>query len=724
MSASTCNDIGRRGWSVLFVSLVSASLLALPAGARTQEDSEPAVDQNFSTSPVHSGRKTSNSTAVKAVDAALQGKPDAASELARQSGDPAAVKLVEWLNVTENWKAVGYDRIVAFIDANPGWPSQQLLNQRAEWLLFTGKPAAEAVLRHFANRSPVSAEGRIALARALTAKGDTKRARAVIAEAWADTGLPSAAEKAILGEFRPLLSHQHLEARVWRLIHAHRVSPAIEAAKHVSADHVDAARAAAELIRDNKAGLTLYNKLPAAMRNQRALLYALARYYRRTDQIDKARDMLLKAPSDHAQLVDPEAWWIERRLIVRQSLGIKNKKHWPAAYKLAAAHGFSSGEHHSEGEFLAGWIALRLLNDPRTAVRHFGRIGENAATRTEASRGYYWTGRAWLALGDKAKAEAAFRAAAESPTLYYGQLALEALGRGDKAVKIRTGNPSAAVRAAVEKDELVRAFRLLADAGVERHLGLFLWPLAARCQTPDEAAVMAAIVAAKAGPYMTVRFAKAAASYGADIDDWGYPHRTLPDWKKLGNPVERAVILGLARQESEFNDRAMSHAGARGLMQLMPGTAKLVARQHKVSYNEKKLTSDPAYNVMLGAAHFGDLVASYRGSYILSLVAYNAGPRRVREWIEVYGDPRKPEVDPIDWVESVPFTETRKYIQKVLQNVHVYRSRLDPKSALPMTHDLARGGAPMDGVTTVAGDGEDGACGVTAASIAALISSC
>jgi hypothetical protein len=186
-----------------------------------------------------------------------------------------------------------------------------------------------------------------------------------------------------------------------------------------------------------------------------------------------------------------------------------------------------------------------------------------------------------------------------------------------------------------------------------------------------------------------------------------------PDWKHRGHPVERAIILGLTRQESEFNTVANSHAGARGLMQLMPGTAKMVARQHNVAYDERRLTSDPAYNVMLGAAHFGDLINNYNGSYILSLVAYNAGPRRVREWIEMYGDPRG-EVDPIDWVESVPFTETRKYIQIVMQNVHVYRSRLD-ETALPMTADLvrggkavttdlARGGIPAKGTITAAGD--------------------
>ena len=677
-----------------------------------------------------------SATAVKAVKTALAGNADAATRLAHQSGDSAAEKLVEWVNVTENWTSAGYLRIMAFIAGNPGWPSIELIHRRAEALLFNGKMSSQQVLEHFANRSPVSHEGRIALARALQGAGEGKRAAALIAEAWSDPRLSPALEKIIRSEFRKVLDRPVLEARLWRMIHAEQVSPALQAAKLISKDHVAAAQAAAELIRDQKSGLARYKKLPASLRNQRALLYALTRYNRRNGRTDAARDILLEAPSDHAELIDGEAWWIERRIVIRQSIGPKDKQHWPAAYKLAAAHGFSSGPHHSEGEFLAGWIALRMLKDAKTALKHFSSIPDNAPNRTEASRGLYWTGRAWLALGDRSKAEAAFAAAAKTPTLYYGQLAREALGLGKKPVPISEGSPAKAVRAKVESDELMRAYRLLADAGAQNHLYLFLGPLADRFRTAEEAAAAAAIIDAKSGTFLSLRFAKAAGTRGADIDDWGYPRHALPDWKHRGHPVERSIILGLTRQESEFNAVATSHAGARGLMQLMPATAKLVARQHKVTYNEKRLTSDPAYNVTLGAAHFGDLIANYNGSYILSLVAYNAGPRRVREWIEMYGDPRS-EVDPIDWVESVPFTETRKYIQTVMQNTQVYRARIDPASSVPMTADLTRGGKPVGanlarggipGSPTITATGDqdkDLSCNSTSgASIVALIETC
>lgn len=691
-----------------------------PAWA-TKEDAEPAVDTSFSTMPERSGGRKSDSAAVRAVDAALAGKLALSRDLARESGDPAAIKLIEWLYLKDGWRNAGYDRVVSFVAANPGWPMSETLMKQAETLLFLEKGDPARTLRHFSQRRPSSAEGRIALARAELAQGNQDKASTLIVVALTDIELSTTGLEVIRSEFGSMTSQRAYEVRLWKLIHAQEVNAALRTAALISKQHVEATQAAAALLRGSKDGPSKYKSLSASFRNEQALRYALARYYRRAEQYSAASEILLAAPSDHTKLYDPEAWWIERRLVVRGTLGPRNKAHWKTAYKLASAHGYSSGEHFCEGEFLAGWIALRMLKDPKTALKHFARIGPSAATRTEASRGYYWTGRAHAALGDGGQATAAYRAAAQSPTLYYGQLAREALGLGGDPVPINATKATGAARSAVSRDELMRAFTLLADAGAQRELGLFLRALAARFNTPAEASAVASVVHKEGGAFMAVRFAKAASSNGVDIDDWGYPAKALPDWKRMGKPIERAAVYGLARQESEFNARAVSHAGARGLMQIMPGTAKLIARQHKVGYDEKGLTSDPAYNVRLGAAHLGDLVASYGGSYILTFVAYNAGPRRAREWIAKYGDPRSPGVDPIDWVESVPFTETRKYIQKVMQNVHVYRARLDPKSSTPMSADLARGSTKK-----IAGDaGASGSsCAEEALSVASLIQSC
>jgi soluble lytic murein transglycosylase len=390
------------------------------------------------------------------------------------------------------------------------------------------------------------------------------------------------------------------------------------------------------------------------------------------------------------------------------------------AYQLARAHGFSQGEFLVEGEFLAGWVALRFLKDDKTALKHFIRLQAGAESRTDGARAAYWIGRSYEALGDKAKAKAAYRDAAQVPTVFYGQLAREELGLAGQPITINGGQPSAAAQARVDNDEVMRAFQMVAQTGRTRELNAFLWSLSSRFKTPDEMSAVARNVSAAGGPATTVRFAKLAGQKGIDIDYWAYPIKAMPDWRQIGPPVERALVYGLSRQESEFDPNAGSRVGAQGLMQLMPGTAKLVAKQYGLPYAAAKLTADPAYNVRLGAAHLGDLIEEFGGSYVLTLAAYNAGPRRSREWVEEHGDPRSGRVDPIDWVEMIPFTETRNYVQKVMQNLHVYRSRIAPKTMHAMTADLERG---SPGAITIANSTEAGsAC--AGSSIVELITGC
>jgi soluble lytic murein transglycosylase len=222
---------------------------------------------------------------------------------------------------------------------------------------------------------------------------------------------------------------------------------------------------------------------------------------------------------------------------------------------------------------------------------------------------------------------------------------------------------------------------------------------------------------------MALRLAKVAGQRGVDIDAWGYPVKALPNWKQIGKPVEKALVYGLSRQESEFNPSAGSVVGAQGLMQIMPGTGKLIAKQYGLPFKRGLLTSDPAYNVKLGAAHIGDLLQDFGGSYVLTLVAYNAGPRRSLEWMVEYGDLRSGDIDPVDWVESIPFQETRQYVQKVLQNTHVYRSRLAPDTARAMSADLSRGAAKVFAAAASAEAGIAASpCG--GGSIAMLIAKC
>ncbi len=721
MLSSTARALATRS---LAMALLAGLLIVAPTSRSHAARNNSQFDAQSDFTRGHRSNARSASLSVKAIDAALDAKYDRAQELAAKSGDPLAAKLIEWINLRDNWAKAGYDRLVVFITANPDWPFVTTLQRRAEYLLFSQKAAPDVIEHHFARFKPLSPEAHVALARAALARGDKAEARRQALDAWLDPDLSTAGRDAVISDLSGLLKPADHELRLWRLIYAQETNAAVATAGLIGRSYVAAAKCARELIRVRSYGLKLYRHLPASMRNQQAIQYALARYYRKTGKYNRALAILLKQPTSHDKLIDPDAWWVERRLIARLLLGPDNRKYWHDAYKLAAANGYSRGPEFEEGEFLAGWIALRKLGDAKTALRHFSRIAPLATSRTQQARGAYWEGRAWLALGNKAKADAALKLAAQTPTVYYGLLAREALGLGSTPIKINTGNANAAVEKKVAGDELVRAFKLLSDAGGETEMRAFTWALAAHFRNADEADAVAVIIAKEADPFLTLRFAKAESHYGIDIDDWSYPITAMPKWKRIGDPVEQALVYGLSRQESEFNADAHSHSGARGLMQLMPGTARLIARQYRVRYSKSKLTSDPSYNVMLAAAHLGDLIDRFDGSYILTLVGYNAGPGRAQQFIDMYGDPRDPKVDPIDWVEEIPITETRIYVQKVLQNIHVYRSRLDPKSMISMRADLARG-SKISGTIVVPDVKGKKACGAGGTdSIAALIHNC
>ncbi len=656
--------------------------------------------------------------AVQAAKLALAGNFIDAGAAARRSKDEAAIKLVELLYLRDHGKSASYARIMEFLNAAPQWPLAETLNKRAERALYINREPADLILAHFAKRQPVTPEGALALARAKLASGDRTGAEKLVSSVWSNAGLDPELEKPVAAEFKSFLSAEDHQRRMWRLIYAHETNAAIRMSKRLSGGYQSAAKTAQALLRQVGGADKQYAKLPAAMREQAGMKYALVVFHRKRQGYSKARAILTGIPAGTG---DGAAWWVERRIVARHSIGVKRKDSFKAAYQIARAHGLTSGEAALEGEFLAGWIALRHLKQPSKALGHFETLASLARSETEKARGKYWMGRTLSALDRDGEAKAAYRDAAQYSTVYYGQLAREKIGLGKVPEKIASGKASAEAMAKVSKDEVVRAFKMVAAAGKTGDLHMFLWAFANRFDTSDEMNAVADLVWTEGGATMAVKLAKAAAPRNIDIDSWSYPVNALPGWKQVGRPVEKALVYGLSRQESEFNPTVGSIAGAQGLMQIMPGTAVLIAKRHRLSYKKGSLTSDPSYNVKLGAAHLGDLIADFRGSYVLTLVAYNAGPRRSHEWIAEYGDLRQ-GVDPIDWVESIPFQETRQYVQKVLQNVQMYRSRLAPETVRPMTADLARGSAKKIEVADNAPVVQPASC--DGSTIADLISAC
>ncbi len=666
--------------------LLALSLHAGPVVAQADDPDGPSGDQV--SSALHSARATDAGT--RAVSMILNRQYEEAVGAARASGNPAAEKVVEWFYIRDKFREAGYERIMRFLAENPGWPAEDAFISRAQILLYENNASPDRLAQHFALYAPVAAEGYAAKARLMLSQGNQAEAQNLIRQAWVLKSLKPDTEQKIASEFGKLLTPADHQRRLWTMVMAQDMGQAARAARYLGPEYQAAARAAAQMLAKGGSD-QLYRSLPKSVQQAAAMRYVRARWYRVTNNYTAARDLLLSAPKTQAEMIDPAQWFIEKRIVTRYLLSAK--LHDPrSAYRLASSHGFASGKHFEEGEFLSGFVALRYLGDTKTAATHFRRLAEKASSRTESSRGYYWLGRALEAQGDKAGAKAAYTAAANSPTLFYGQLAMDRIGRGTANVEISKVRFTDADMAQAKADPLMAGMLLVEKAGGEGQLGPFLEPLANHLKTPGQLAAGASLLAKTGEPYLAVRFSKAALTRGVDLDEYAYPVNILPKWRPAGPPIERSVVYGLARQESEFFPEARSPVGALGLMQLMPATALTVAKRYGVpGHTTARLTSDPAHNLTIGQAHLGELVKSYGGSYIMTFAAYNAGPGRVRQWVDLYGDPRR-TIDPVDWIELVPVAETRRYMQKVMQNVHIYRGRLGEPN-YTMASDLARGGA-------------------------------
>ena len=365
------------------------------------------------------------------------------------------------------------------------------------------------------------------------------------------------------------------------------------------------------------------------------------------------------------------------------------KGDYQTAYALAAPHGLTEGSEFAEAEWLSGWIALRHTNAPERALRHFESLSRGVSTPISLARAYYWKGRALSELGEIENANAAFREAAQYNFTYYGQLAADRIGGADISFQ-ETPFPSQIERDAFRARPEIRSLMLLGEIGEDSLFRRLSYHLDDQLNSAGEFLLLSEIAEDFQQPHVGVRGAKAGMAKGIIAADAAYP---LVDYSLRRQPnVERSYMLALSRQESEMNPRAISHAGARGLMQFMPATARLEARRTGLPYRQSWLTDDPGYNMTLGGAHLDHLLGRFNGSYIMTAAAYNAGASRPLRWVKEYGDPRAGEIDPVDWVEFIPFSETRNSVQRVLENVQVYRHRLSGQPAqVQLARDTRRG---------------------------------
>lgn len=634
---------------------------------------------------------------VAAAFKAISGTDTAkVADLKAGISDPLAKRLIDWERLRRgNGGAAEY---LTFLNENPDWPSRGLLERKMEETLFEEGGDTDVIATYFKSGTPQGAAGMAVLASVHLAHGEKDKAQALAAKVWREHDLPAGLERGFLSRFGSLLTEQDHKWRLDRLLVddvrykterderaalVKRVIPLLSASEQKNAE----ARLGI-FLRKKKAGKAPLGTTKSAGADW-GLVFHKIQQLRRAEKLDEAAKLLRGAPTDPALVANLDDWWSERQGLAYIAL----KAHKPkVAYELVRDAGPLSANALNDQTFMAGWIALRFLNDAKTADKHFADFVRSADGPLSRSKANYWVGRTAEKLGDREKAQASYRAAAVERDTFHGLLAIQKLAPGRAPLKIEPpAEPRPEQVAKLTNLDAAKAFALAHKAGLSRSVTrVFLLNLA-KLENDEAWSAMSAHLARATGDTQTaVRIGKVAIARGQNLIFYSYPVHALPAYTPLRSPPETAMLLGLARQETEFNSDTVSGAGARGILQVMKVTANHVCRDYKIKCNHQRLLTDSSYNTMIASAYVADRMAEWSGSYVLALSSYNAGPGRTKQWIGEFGDPRRPGVDPIDWIERIPIEETRRYVAKVLSNIQIYRARLGEKEALRLDEDLSR----------------------------------
>ncbi len=572
--------------------------------------------------------------------------------------------LWHWLRAGEG-KLGDYE---AFLARRPDWPGLPLLKEKGE-IAAARSDDANRVLAYFGADKPRSGSGSVALARALAALGRQDEARAEAMRGWRELKFDAQSEEAMIAFAGAVVDAENparMDAILWDGGRAGELQRLIA---RLPADYAALARARAALQADSLDAPAMVEAVPASLAQDAGFAFDRYDYRMRASRYDDAAEMILSRSANAAGLGDAQKWGKRRadlaRILMRQGQA-------QMAYRVAASHHLTGGDEFVDLSFLAGFIALRKLNDPASALQHFAAMEGAVVTPISQARAQYWMARAYEAAGDGTNARARYERAAQHQTAFYGLLAAERLGLTLDASLVNVGQAQPTWRSATfANSSVLAAARLLLDAGDLTLAKRFLVHLSEGLDASNLAA-LADFALRLEQPHLALIIAKQAAERGVILPRAYYP---LADFVPDDLPVSRALALAITRRESEFDPAAQSAAGARGLMQVMPDTAAEVARSIGETSSADRLITDPAFNVRMGSAYLADLVGKFGPAIALVASGYNAGPSRPAKWIEEYGDPRG-AVDVIDWIETIPFTETRTYVMRVAESTLIYRARL------------------------------------------------
>jgi soluble lytic murein transglycosylase len=670
-----------------------------PLGDLLESVTKPSIMGDAPLQPANASHRLTDRDAGllrQAIEAARRANVNGARDAISQMSDPLARKTATWVLIDCDADMVGFYDVDNARRDLAGWPRAQRRQAAAERLLETAGKTPQQVVDWFAGAEPATAQGAMALASAYRGLGRPADATTLVKHWWRDKSFDEAAQRAMLARFGDVLTGEDHVRRADVLLYGKELGAARDMLALLPADQQQAARARLALRSDARDATDQVATLPPSLAQSPGVAFERAAFLRRKGMDMAALEEAAYFPHEVTSVDQGDRIWDERRHLVLTALRAGDAH---AAYSAAADSGLTSGSPGADAEFDAGWVALTKLNDPAKAAKHFAnleRIGTSPVTR---GRAFYWEGRAAEARGDKTAAQGFYAQAAKYNTCFYGMLAAEKLGMRLTLASDPQITPQA--HAAFEARDEIAATRLLFDYGQRELFKVFVLNLDDILPTAEDEAQLVDLARGYGDMELSMKAARGAAQRGFILPQRAYPLRSAPD----GGAAEPALVLAITRQESSFDPNVRSGAGARGMMQLMPATAKILARRIGVGYSPSQL-DEPEYNMRLGANFLGQLVSQFSGSYVMAAAGYNAGPGRPTQWTQFCGDPRGGSTDPLDYIECIPFSETRNYVMRVMENMQVYRAKLAGGSIpITLSADLKRGAygaAPVNPLPTIA----------------------
>ena len=627
-------------------------------------------------------KKKDFSLAKKSIQAFEKGQWSSALSLSKKAKDKSIYNFIQWRHLLTKGNQASFYDYQLFINRNENYPRIGRIKYLAEHKLSTEKISPKKIINWFGPTEPLSGFGKLILGESLIESGNLDKGIKLIKDGWITAELSRSDMKFFRKKYKKYLNSNDYIKRADYLAWENKYWDLKRMLRYLPKDH-QLLYTARQILMSKSYGVDQAIKnVPDKLKNDAGLNYDRLKWRRKRGRIDSSLEILLKIKNDKDYLVRPDKWWKERAIIARSLI---YKKKYELAYKISSEHSLDKSPEYAEAEWLSGWIALSFLNDPILAIDHFNNFYQNVGYPISLSRGAFWLGRSFEKIGDKDKSLIWYEEATKYLTTFYGQLShLKIYPEVNFELKPQMKVDEKYKKYFYDK-ELVKIVYLLDELDKDKYAKHILRHLA-NDNIDSGSEILAAELSTNISRYdFAIQLSKIASYQKRFHNDFNYPIISTPKYVNNRKIPETAFILSLIRQESEFDMTANSHAGAKGLMQLMPYTAKLVSKQAKLPYSKSRLTSDPEYNINLVSHYIAGLILEYEGAYPFAIAAYNAGPKRVKYWKKINKDPQKKQIDYVDWIELIKFKETRNYVQRVLENYNVYRYILE-KKPIPMNN--------------------------------------